>query len=128
MDFYKIALLALVSLVGILVVRQLKSEFALPLTIGASVVILLMLCDELYQVVYTFYAFADDASVDGEAISCVIKVVGIGYLAEFSNNLCVDANCKSIGDKVMLASKIAILFCALPVVEKLFIVIKNLAL
>lgn len=128
MDFYRIALLALVSLVGILVVRQLKPEFALPLTIGASVVILIMLCDELYEVVYTFYDFAEGASVDSEAISCVIKVVGIGYLAEFSNNLCVDANCKSIGDKVMLASKIAILFCALPVVEKLFGVIKNLAL
>ena len=128
MDFYKIALLALVSLVGILVVRQLKPEFAMPLTIGASVVILIMLCDQLYEVVYTFYNFAEDASIDGEAISCVIKVVGIGYLAEFSNNLCVDANCKSIGDKVMLASKIAILFCALPVVEKLFGVIKSLAL
>ena len=128
MDFYRIALLALVSLVGILVVRQLKPEFAMPLTIGASVVILIMLCDQLYEVVYTFYSFAEGASIDGEAISCVIKVVGIGYLAEFSNNLCVDANCKSIGDKVMLASKIAILFCALPVVEKLFGVIKNLAL
>lgn len=128
MNFYKIALLALASLIGILVVRQLKPEFALPLTIGASVVILLMLCDELYEVVYTFYNFAEGAQVDGEAISCVIKVVGIGYLAEFSNNLCVDANCKSIGDKVMLASKVAILFCALPVVEKLFVVIKNLAL
>ena len=128
MDFYKIALLALASLIAILVVRQLKPEFALPLTIGASVVIVIMLCDELYEVVYTFYDFAEGASVDSEAISCVIKVVGIGYLAEFSNNLCVDANCKSIGDKVMLASKIAILFCALPVVEKLFTVIKNLAL
>ena len=128
MDFYKIALLALVSIVGILLVRQLKPEFALPLTIGVSVVILIMLCDELYQVVYTFYDFAEDASIDSEAISCVIKVVGIGYLAEFSNNLCVDANCKSIGDKVLLASKIAILFCALPVVEKLFAVIKSLVL
>lgn len=128
MDFYKIALLALVSVVGILLVRQLKPEFALPLTIGVSVVILIMLCDELYQVVYTFYDFAEDASIDSEAISCVIKVVGIGYLAEFSNNLCVDANCKSIGDKVLLASKIAILFCALPVVEKLFEVIKSLAI
>ena len=127
MDFYKIALLALVTLVAVLVVRQLKPEFAMPLTIGASVVILIMLCDELYKVVYTFYDFAEDANVDSEAISCVIKVVGIGYLAEFSNNLCVDANCKSIGDKVLLASKIAILFCALPVVEKLFGVLKSLA-
>ena len=126
MDFYKIALLALLSIAGIAVVRQLKQEFAMPLTIGVSVLLLLMLCDELYDVVYTFYNFADQANIDSEAISCVIKVVGIGYLAEFSNNVCVDANCKSIGDKVLLASKVAILFCALPVVEKLFSVIMSL--
>ena len=127
MDFYKIALLALLSIVGIAVVKQLKPEFTTPLTVGLSVVILLMICDSLYEVVYTFYDFAERANVDSDAISCVIKVVGIGYLAEFSNNVCVDANCKSIGDKVLLASKIAILFCALPIVEKLFGVIMGFA-
>ena len=126
MDFYKIALLAILSIAGIAVVRQLKQEFAMPLTIGVSVLLLLMICDELYDVVYTFYNLADNANIDSEAISCVIKVVGIGYLAEFSNNVCVDANCKSIGDKVLLASKVAIIFCALPVVEKLFGVILSL--
>ena len=126
MDFYKIALLALLSIAGIAVVRQLKPEFAMPLTIGVSVLLLLIICDELYNVVYTFYNFADRADIDSEAISCVIKVVGIGYLAEFANNVCVDANCKSVGDKVLLASKVAILFCALPMVEKLFSVILSL--
>ena len=128
MDFFKIALLALLSIAGIAVVKQLKPEFAVPMTIGVSVVLLLTICDELYNVVYTFYNLADQANIDNEAINCVIKVVGIGYLAEFSNNVCVDANCKSVGDKVLLASKIAILFCALPIVEKLFTVIMNLAL
>lgn len=128
MDFFQIALLALLSLAGIAVVRQLKPEFALPMTVGVSVVLLLMICDQLYDVVYTFYNFANQANIDSEAISCVIKVVGIGYLAEFSNNVCIDANCKSVGDKVLLASKIAILFCALPVVERLFSTIIGLAL
>ena len=128
MDFYKIALLALFSIAGILLIKQLKPEFVVPMTIGVSVLLLLMICDELYNVVYTFYNFADLANIDSEAISCVIKVVGIGYLAEFSNNVCIDANCKSVGDKVLLASKVAILFCALPIVEKLFGVIMNLTL
>lgn len=128
MDFLKIALLAILSIVGISVVRQMKPEFALPLTVGASVVLLLMICDALYDVVYTLYNFADRANVDSEEIGCVVKVVGIGYLAEFSNNICVDANCKSVGDKVLLASKVAILFCALPIVEKLFDVIVGLAI
>lgn len=128
MDFLKIALLAILAITGIAVVRQLKPEFAVPLTVGSSVILLLMICDALYDVVFTLYDFADRANVDSEAIGCVVKVVGIGYLAEFSNNVCVDSGCKSIGDKVLLASKVAILFCALPIVERLFDLIIGLAL
>ena len=127
MDFLKISLLAILSVVGIVVVRQLKSELAIPLTIGVAVVIVSMLCDELFNLVYTFYNFSQEANIDSEAITCVIKVVGIGYLAEFTNNICVDANCKGIGDKVLFASKIAILICALPMVTKLFGIIKDIA-
>ena len=128
MDFAKISLIAILSVIGILVVRQLKSELAVPLTIGVAVVIVSMLCDELFDLVYTFYDFSQQSNIDNEAVTCVIKVVGIGYLAEFTNNICVDANCKSIGDKVLFASKIAILFCALPMVDKLFGIIKGLVL
>lgn len=128
MDFLKISLLAILAIVGICVVRQLKSDLAVPLTIGVSVVIVSMLCDQLFDLVYSFYNLSKDANIDSEAISCVIKVVGIGYLAEFTNNICVDANCKSVGDKVLFASKIAILFCALPMVDKLFNIIKDIAL
>lgn len=127
MDFLKISLIAILSVVGILVVRQLKSELAVPLTIGVAVVIVSMLCDELFGLMYTFYSFSQEAHIDSDAVTCIVKVVGIGYLAEFTNNICVDANCKSIGDKVLFASKIAILVCALPMVDKLFGIIKEIA-
>lgn len=128
MDFVKISLLAILCVVIIVIVRQLKSELAVPLAIGVTVVIVSMLCDELFDLVYAFYNISQEANIDSEAITCVIKVVGIGYLAEFTNNVCVDANCKSVGDKVLFASKIAILFCALPMVDKLFGIIKDIAL
>lgn len=128
MDFVKISLLAILCVVIIVIVRQLKSELAVPLAIGVTVVIVSMLCDELFDLVYAFYNLSQEANIDSEAITCVIKVVGIGYLAEFTNNVCVDANCKSVGDKVLFASKIAILFCALPMVDKLFGIIKDIVL
>ncbi len=43
MDFVKISLLAVLCVVGIIIVRQLKSELAVPLAIGVSVVIVSML-------------------------------------------------------------------------------------
>lgn len=120
MDILKIVLFAIVAVIVTLLVRQLKSDFAVVVIVCASVVLTIMICDKLFDVIYTFYNFSSSAGIDAEAISCVIKVVGIGYLAEFSNNLCLDAGCKSVGDKVLLASKISILFCAMPIVEKLF--------
>ena len=120
MDILKIVLFAIVAVVTVVLLRQTKSEFALVVTVCASVVLTIMICDKLFDVIYTFYNFSSSAGIDSEAISCVIKVVGIGYIAEFSNNLCLDAGCKSVGDKVLLASKISILFCAMPIVEKLF--------
>lgn len=126
MDILKIVLFAIVAVVAVVITKQLKSEFALVVTVCASVVLTIMICDKLFEVIYTFYNFSSEAGIDSEAITCVIKVVGIGYLAEFSNSLCVDAGCKSVGDKVLLASKISILFCALPIVEKLFGLIQGI--
>lgn len=120
MDFSKIVIIAIFAVITISLIKQIKSEFAIALSVGVSVVLMLMLFDELFNVVQIFYNLSDKAQIDSGIFSIVIKVVGIGYLAEFTNNVCVDANCKSVGDKVILASKIAILLCALPIVENLF--------
>lgn len=126
MEIVKIVLFATASVVVAAVVKQLKAEFFMPVVVCAGVVLTIMVCDSLFDVLYTFYNLSSAAGIDDEAITCVIKVVGIGYVAEFSNSLCTDAGCKSVGDKVLLASKISILLCALPIVEKLFALIQNL--
>lgn len=126
MEILKIVLFAVAAVVATVLVKQLKSEFAVVVAVCASVLLTISVCDKLFEVVYAFYNFSTEAGVDDKSVSCVIKVVGIGYLAEFANNLCVDCGCKSIGDKVLLASKISILFCALPVVEQLFSLIQSL--
>ncbi len=126
MEIVKVVLFATASVVVAVVVKQLKAEFFLPVVVCAGVVLTIMVCDQLFDVLCSFYDLSSSAGIDDEAITCVIKVVGIGYVAEFSNSLCVDAGCKSIGEKVLLASKVAILLCALPIVEKLFALIQNL--
>ena len=123
---WKIALFAIAAVVAILVTKQFQPEFAMVVTVCAGVVLAIMICDQLFEVVYTLYNFAESSGIDNSAISCVVKVVGIGYIAEFSSNVCADANCKSVGDKVLLAAKVSILFCALPVVEQLFSLIRGI--
>ena len=124
----KIVLFAIFSVVVILLTRQLNPEFSTVVTVACGVVLAIVICDQLFEVVYTLYNFAESSGIDNAAISCVVKVVGIGYIAEFANNVCVDANCKSVGDKVLLAAKVSILFCAMPVVRQLFSLIRGIVL
>lgn len=125
MSIVQIVLVTIVAIVLIMVVKQFNKDIALPISIGIGVLILISVCDQLYDVVYTFYNMANQALVDSEAISCVIKVVGIGYLAEFSNNICLDSGNKTIGEKVLFASRIAIILCVLPILQNLFDIIKG---
>lgn len=125
MTILQIAIVAIVAVVGIMVVKPFNKDIALVISIGIGVLILISVCDRLYDVVYTFYDISNQAQVDSKSIECVIKVVGIGYLAEFSNNICIDTGNKNIGEKVLFASRIAILLCVLPILQNLFDVIKN---
>ena len=125
MSIVQIVLVTIVAIVLIMVVKQFNKDIALPISIGIGVLILISVCDQLYDVVYAFYNMANQALVDSEAISCVIKVVGIGYLAEFSSNICLDSGNKTIGEKVLFASRIAIILCVLPILQNLFDIIKG---
>ena len=125
MSIVQIVIVSIVAIVSIMLVKQFNHDIALPISIGVGVLILISVCDQLYDVVYAFYDMANQALVDSEAISCVIKVVGIGYLSEFSNNICLDTGNKTIGEKVLFASRIAIILCVLPILQNLFDIIKG---
>lgn len=125
MSILQVVLVSIVAIVVIMVVKQFNKDITLAISIGIGVLILISICDQLYDVIYAFYDISNQANVDSEAISCVIKVVGIGYLAEFSNNICIDTGNKNIGEKVLFASRIAIILCVLPVLQNLFDIIKG---
>lgn len=110
---------ALIAVVAIVLVKQVKPEIATVLTIGVSVLLVSMVLQDVFDVVYAFYDLSEQAGVDALAFRRVIKIVGIGYLTEFANNICQDADCKSIGSKILFGGKVAIAVIALPVVTEL---------
>ena len=125
MSTIQVVVVSIVAVAVILVVRQFNKDITLAISIGIGVLILISVSDQLYQVVYTFYDISNQSQVDSQSIACVIKVVGIGYLAEFSNNICLDTGNKSIGEKVLFASRIAIMLCVLHILQNLVEVIKG---
>ena len=61
----------------------------------------------------------DKTGVDNALFALLIKIIGVGYLTEYSVSLCNDFDCASIGKKLAFAGKIVIFLMALPVVKTL---------
>ncbi|MEG2014725.1 MAG: SpoIIIAC/SpoIIIAD family protein [Clostridia bacterium] len=119
MDILQIVAISIISVFIILLVKKENPELAVVLMVACSITIVLTLLDDLFDVMYSFYNIAEKTKVDKASVSTIIKIIGIGYIAEFGNGICVDAGCKSLGDKLMFASKISILLLAFPILSNL---------
>lgn len=122
MEILKIAALALVAVVIIVLVKNYKPEFGILTAIGCSLLILYFLADSLK---YAFSYISDIYSrleYGNSYFSIIIKVLAIAYITEFTAQLCKDAGENSIASKVELAGKVIIFCVAIPV----FISILNL--
>ena len=118
--------IAFVGVVLYQILRNTKSDFAIFVSISVGVVILVLLSDKISQVVNVFNDLSVKAGLSSEIFSSIIKIIGIGYLTEYSVNLCDDAGCSGIGKKIELCGKITILIMALPIINGIITIIGEL--
>ena len=111
---------------GKVIRKTVKIVVVLVLAVGAGIIITLSVLDELFEIVYTFYDIADSTGIERGIFSSILKIIGIGYLTEFANGICVDSGAKSIGDKLQFAGKVVILLLALPILENLIEIIAEI--
>ena len=99
MNIIKIVAVGIVATIFIVLLKPSRPEIATVLAVGAGIIITLSVLDELFEIVYTFYDIADSTGIERGIFSSILKIIGIGYLTEFANGICVDYRAKSIGDK-----------------------------
>ena len=119
MDLLKIIAIAIIAVIAITLLKPIRPEFALIIGVSTSLLIILLVADELFEVIYSFYQIAEITKIDKSVFTKVLKIIGIGYLTEFGNNICIDSNCKGIGEKIIFAGKIAIMTMSLPIFKSL---------
>ena len=106
--------------------KQIKSEYALPLTIASSIIILGIIIKEITPVIFYIQNLIDKMGIEGELTSTIIKVCLISYGNNFICNLCLDYGYKSIADKVDLATRFSLIALSIPWITKLYININKL--
>jgi len=123
MELIKIIGVGLVAAIAIIVVKQVKPEIAMIIAIASSLVILLLLIEMLSSVTQIFEVLVNKTGINKDLFTSVLKMIGIGYITDFSANICVDSGNNAIADKIILAGKITILVLALPIISSLIDII-----
>ena len=115
-ELLKIVAIALVTVFANMIIKQTKPEFAILISIVGSVLIIVMAVNTLNDIVDSFYKIFETTGVDTTLLTPLFKIIAIGYIAEFSANICADAGASSVADKILFSAKLIILVIALPIV------------
>ena len=112
----KIIAISLVTIIVSSVIKQYRSDISLLINICGVVLVVMLSLDGLNTIIDNMINISDSITVSQSIITPLIKVMGIGYITEFSADIAEDAGNKSISSKIIFGGKIAICAVALPIV------------
>ena len=99
-----------------LLLRNLKPEFSVILSVVVSVAVLIMCANQIKAIIEALEELMQRANIENEQITLIIKILGVSYITDFGSEICKDAGENSLGQRINLAGKIFILFLTTPLI------------
>ncbi len=115
----KIIALAFIIVICFLLVKQFKPELAFLVEIAGAVLLLGYILDLLKETFSFFDYVVNVSGVNSELFLVLLKIIGVGYLTEFSVNMYADCGNTSVANKVLLAGKLTIFVLSIPIIKEL---------
>lgn len=112
----KIIGVAFVGTLTVAALKEIKTSLAVTAGTVTGIVIITMCLAELTDIFDVFTRFAENANLDNAVVSSILKIIGIGYITEYSAGVCEDYGSSSIAKTVQLGGKVSIFILALPVI------------
>ena len=104
---------AMIGVCGVLLsvfLKQQKNDYALYISLGAAVCILILAVNRLGTVMESIEKIQSYIRID-----VLIKMIGITYVAEFASGLCRDAGYASVGAQIEMFGKFSIMAVSMPI-------------
>lgn len=120
MEILKVMILGIVISILAVLLKQIKPEYSLICVIVGSIILIMYILSGIKSIFDYFANIVDKTGIDNTMFSTLLKIIGVGYLIEFSASVCNDSGNSSIADKIVLAGKILIFTLSLPIITTLF--------
>lgn len=107
--------LGIISTILIVIIKDIKPEFKILISIVTAVIIFSMLLDELNYIIQTINNLSDRIDVNIRYFDTIIKIIGIAYIIEFAAQISKDSGEGSIAMKIEFGGKIIIMVLSIPI-------------
>ena len=118
-EVFKIIGVALITTVAVLVIKPSKPEIAMLIGVAGSIIVFLFIVNLLEDVIGLFDYIMAKTNLDSDIMMLLVKIVGVGYITEFSSNICSDSGNTAVASKILLAGKLTIFVLAIPIITSL---------
>lgn len=126
MEILSIAAVGIITAFVVLLLKDSRGDIALLIGITGGIIILL----SVIEYFSTLFSFMDNliqsAGIDSSVIRVLLKIIGVGYIADFSAGLVEESGSKALSEKIALAGKLIILVLTIPIIQLLFEIITGL--
>ena len=116
MDMIKIIMVALLAVSLSLIVKQVKPELAMMVSLITITIIFTFCIDKIGQVIELITRLAQNSGIPIEFLMIVLKIIGIAYLTEFGANICKDVGESAVASKIQFAGKCIILLLGMTII------------
>jgi len=126
LELLKVLVLGIVISVLSVLLKQIKPEYSLICILVGSIILIIYIINSVQDVFGYFSQIVNKTGVDTSLFTTLLKIIGVGYLIEFTASVCNDSGNSSIADKIILAGKLIIFTLSLPIITNLFDLVMEL--
>lgn len=125
MELFRIIGIAIVTALTVIILKNVKPELAFAAMLAGVIVLLVAALDMMKETFSVFDELVALTGIDNAVVKILLKIIGVGYLTEFSADLLNDFGSASLASKVELCGKITILALSLPILRSLLALITD---
>ena len=122
----KIIIIAIFCIFLTSTLKSYNNEIATIISVCGGVLIFLLVVDEMKNIFEYFISLYDMTGLNFDFLSVILKIVGIGYIVEFTADIADDFGNKMIASKVILGGKIVICGMTLPIIKNMLTLLLSL--
>lgn len=123
MDIASIVGFGLIAAVLSILLKQYKPEYAILMSIGAGVVMLMLITVSAAPLFEAVESLLVSSNMPIEYIEILFKSLGICFLTQIACDTCKDAGESAIAAKIELAGRVSVLIISIPLFTKILSVV-----